>query len=226
MPRDEERMAKVKEGLAEAKLDALVCALPTNVLLLSGYWPIVGTSVVLVTRDGRVVLLAPEDEKEVAEAGGADEVQTFEPGSLKEWKTAADAVGPLLEKQLGKLGVDRARIGYERGPMHEPASYASMNLYGGALAEMLRHAAPAATLEPADALLAQLRSVLTMAERERVRLACQIAGAAFEAVAKSIRAGVAEIDAAAKARVPLQSPKAKRSDGYLFCMSGIRSAKA
>lgn len=226
MPRDEERIVKVKEALAEAKLDALVCALPTNVLLLSGYWPIVGTSVAIATRDGRVVLLAPEDEKELAQAGGADELEAFEPGSLKELKTAADAISLMLKKRLAKLGVERGRIGYEHGPAHEPASYAAMNIYGAAMGDMIGDAAPSATLEPANATLARLRSILTPAELERVRLACRIAGAAFDAAAKEVRAGVAEIEAAAKARLPLQSPQASRADGYLFCMSGIRSATA
>jgi hypothetical protein len=38
MNRDEERIRRITSALAEAGVDALVCALPLNVLLLSGYW--------------------------------------------------------------------------------------------------------------------------------------------------------------------------------------------
>src|SRR6185312_8546158 len=37
-----ERLARVRDALGRAALDAVVCTLPTNVLLLSGYWPVVG----------------------------------------------------------------------------------------------------------------------------------------------------------------------------------------
>src|SRR5579872_6651878 len=79
MAHDPERRAAVQDALRAAGLDGLVCALPANVLLLTGYWPVVGSGVVVVARDGPVVALVPEDERELAEAGGADEVHTFRP---------------------------------------------------------------------------------------------------------------------------------------------------
>jgi len=66
---DEVRRRRIADGLAEAGLDALVCALPANVLLLTGYWPVVGDALALATREGRIALLAPEDERTLAEAG-------------------------------------------------------------------------------------------------------------------------------------------------------------
>ena len=41
--RDTERRERIKYALREADMAAVVCALPTQVLLLSGYWPVVGT---------------------------------------------------------------------------------------------------------------------------------------------------------------------------------------
>jgi Xaa-Pro aminopeptidase len=87
MLRDKERIGWIQRVLSENNWDALVCALPSNVLLLSGYWPVIGSAVAIITREGAVTVLAPEDERELAEQGWADEVRTFEGGSLHNLNT-------------------------------------------------------------------------------------------------------------------------------------------
>src|SRR5437764_945281 len=44
MARDAARIASLQDALRTAEVDALVCSLPANVLLASGYWPVVGPS--------------------------------------------------------------------------------------------------------------------------------------------------------------------------------------
>ena len=69
-----------------------------NVLLLSGYWPVIGTGVAVASSEGRIALLVPEDEEDLAKSGWADEVRTFKPGSLDELTTTAEAIRtPLRE---------------------------------------------------------------------------------------------------------------------------------
>src|SRR6185312_988444 len=80
--RDEERVTRIQDALKGARLDAVVCALPENVLLLSGYWPVVGNALAIATREGRVAVIAPEDERDLAEAGWADDIRTFQPAPL------------------------------------------------------------------------------------------------------------------------------------------------
>jgi hypothetical protein len=48
--------------------------------------------------------LAPEDERELAEQGWADEVRTFESGSLHDLKTISESVGDTLSKVKVSLG--------------------------------------------------------------------------------------------------------------------------
>ena len=62
MLRDNDRVRRIQRVLSENNWDALVCTLPSNVLLLSGYWPVIGSAVAFFTRDGGVIVLAPEDE--------------------------------------------------------------------------------------------------------------------------------------------------------------------
>ena len=61
---DTERKSWIQQALAEANLDAVICALPSDVLLLTGYWPVIGASVAICFREGPTILLVPEDEKE------------------------------------------------------------------------------------------------------------------------------------------------------------------
>jgi len=96
MNQDKERSERVKNALRDGNLDAVLCALPSNVLMLTGYFPVVGTSVAIFTRDGEICLLAPEDERELAEKSRARDVPTFKPGSLE----AAGKLGRLSERRI------------------------------------------------------------------------------------------------------------------------------
>jgi hypothetical protein len=151
---DTERIGRVRRALRAAGLDALVCALPVNVLLLTGYWPVVGTSVVLAARDGPTLPLVPEDERDLAEGGWADAVYPFRPGSLHDLRGAADALRGPLGEAAARLGVGRGKIGCEAGSAFEPSSYASLHLYGETLRGLLADAFPSVAAVPADALLA------------------------------------------------------------------------
>ena len=161
MIRDTARIDRVRRVLEAADLDAILATIPAHVLLLTGYWPVVGNALALATRDGRTAVIAPQDEQELAEGGWADEVRTFEPVSPEEMKPLEEAVsGPLAE--VGRsFGLDRGWIGYARGPVSEPASYAAMSLYGPGLVELLQQALPSAHPVPADEPFRRLEAVKT-----------------------------------------------------------------
>ncbi|HEX5385689.1 MAG TPA: Xaa-Pro peptidase family protein [Gemmatimonadales bacterium] len=203
MMRDAERIGRIVDGLRDAGLDALVVAHPSNVLLASGYWPVLGTAIAIVNRDGAVGVLAPEDERELADRGWADDLRTVSPGSLDALTPLDDVVRAPLGAMLERLGVARGRVGYERGPLLEPSSYAGVNRYGAALPDLIAHAAPAARLAGGDALLHRLRAVLTRREIDCVRHACRIAGEAYCAGTRAIQVGAAEREVAAAFRAAL-----------------------
>jgi hypothetical protein len=50
MARDEERIGRVQRVLSESQWDAIVCTLPSNVLLLAGYWHRVGFAAITMMR--------------------------------------------------------------------------------------------------------------------------------------------------------------------------------
>jgi len=230
--RDGERICRVARALEEAGVDALVCALPMNVLMLSGYWPVVGTSLAVFTREGRATLLVPEDESELARKGWADDVRTFSAGSLEELKSVVECVrGPLAEA-AGEMGLGRGCVvGFEDGDATEPVSYAAMHLYGASIGGLVGEAIRSCALRPAGETLARLRSVLTPSEVGCVRVACRIAEEAFAWGAAEIVVGRRETEVAARFREPLHTigtgfEGTERAGGFTFCRSGPNSAEA
>ena len=227
MPRDPERLDRLQTAMKEAGLDAIACSLPENVLLMTGYFPVVGTSMALITRDCRVTLLAPEDEMGLADRDGADQVVGFQPGSLDKLTGAVEAIREPLARVLHQRGLTGTRVGYEAGAAYQPAPYISMHLYGGDMAELLE----GVTLRPADDLLARMKATLTTIELDRLRRACRIAHYGFQEGAGALRPGRKETAVASTFRAPLSImgtgfEGVGRADGAVYCMSGPNSAKA
>lgn len=229
--RDEERVARISQALKEAGWKAFVCALPMDVLLLTGYWPVIGNAIAAVTWEGRISILAPEDERDLAEEGWADEVRTFQAGSLDTIENAVEAVRRPLEDLLRAAGLERGDLGYEGGTFSEPASYAAMSFYGVTLRGLLRQVCPESMPVPADDALTRLRSVKTQNEIERIRKACHIAEQAYQEGARQMRAGQKETEVAARFRAPFSVvgvgyEGVRRADGFVYCMSGPNAAQA
>ncbi len=227
---DVQRVRRIRDALQQVALDGLVCALPGHVLMTTGYWPVVGTSLSITRADGRQVVIVPHDEADLAQQGWA-EVRLYRASSLDKLQNVNDAVrGPLTDALHG-LGITTGRIGFERGPSSQSASYAAMHLFGGSIVSVLHAAAPSATLVPADEVLATLSAYKTPAEVAKIRRACRIAESAFLAGAAELRDSLLETQAAANFRSPLSVvgtgwEETMRADGYAFCMSGPNSALA
>lgn len=91
---DSERHSRVIAMLREEKLDALTCSAPTQVLWLTGYWPVIGNSIAIFTVDGEVHVLLPEDEHEIA-ANSSNAVLTDSRRSavLGDWRMPEQNLG-------------------------------------------------------------------------------------------------------------------------------------
>lgn len=228
---DQTRVARLQEALRQWSLDALVCARPENVLLLTGYWPVAGTALALITQEGRVAVFVPEDELALAQHGRADEILTFAPAALDRLSGLRPALQAVMQHAAQRLKLKCGRLGFEYGPAFVPTSYAAGFRYGVSLTELLVHVWAPVTLVPADALLDHQRSLPTPAELERIRRACRIAEHAFRQGAPQLRPGLPETAAANLFHAPLieaagQESQVERADGFVFCMSGANAAQA
>jgi Xaa-Pro aminopeptidase len=226
---DLERQQWVMKTLRDNSLDAFVCATSTNVLMLTGYWPVIGKSVAVFSKEGSVCVVAPEDEFELAAASGA-EVVCYSPASSERPISLPEALSEPLSRALRQVGLASGQIGIETKAQLIPGAYVSVHVFGNELAEILGRAAPRAMSISADRLLRGLRSRLTKREVERLRLACSIAGDAFGRCTALLTPGRTEQEVAAAIRSALSvcvgRDDVHRTDGFVFCMSGANGAEA
>ncbi len=229
MPRDEERLRRVREALAAASLDAVVCTRPSNVLLVTGYWPVIGSAVAIATREGAVAVAAPEDEDALASEGWADAVRLFAAGSLERLAgrfPEARAAVVALARDAGAASV--RTVGHDGGAGFEPTAYVATFGYGERVCDLVAAAFPGAAVRDATETFARLRASLTPRELEEVRRACAIAAEAFDVTVARVAPGIREVDLAGVLTGELlaQSAGTRRCAGEAFCMSGPNGARA
>jgi Xaa-Pro aminopeptidase len=231
MTPDSERAARNIKSLETHHLDAIVATLPVHVRLLTGYWPMLGSSIAIASKDGRVVLVAPEDEQEFAQNSWADTIQLYKPGSLSELGSIPHAIKQPLLDATRTLTCFRGRICYEGEPASQPVPYAAFNVLCGSILELMREIFPAAVYTVSPGLYGEMMSTATPMEISLIQMACNIAGKAYVEGAQKLKAGMTEAEIAVHFRAPLSilgigKEGVSRSDGFIYCMSGPNSALA
>jgi hypothetical protein len=176
--------------MAEEDLDALVVRAPDNVLYLTNFWGMKGYDAAVFPREGPPVLItiepSAEDAADTAWTTAVALVPGYDPDDprpplARTLDTVLEAAKPYekvgLELSLGTQASDRM--------VGEPTTFTKAWF----------DAFPSAV--DATPLLARARAVKTPQEIERMRLANEIAAAAMEHVAKELRPGMKESEAAA-----------------------------
>ena len=193
---DTVRLSRVKEALARAGLDALVCRLAENVLFLTGYWPRNGLSFLVLPTDQEPTLIVPEGELLWAEHSGLKDIRTFGWGQVKDTDPFAAIAAHLgsLQSVAGK-----AAIGYEgRFEFVAPAHMAGEIIVSSEVTRsLLDSALPQATFRDATDLLHTLRATKTDYEIGKIRLANEVACLGLKAFAENLLPGRTEAQVAA-----------------------------
>jgi Xaa-Pro aminopeptidase/Xaa-Pro dipeptidase len=227
---DPARHSRTSAALAANSFDAILCSSPTEILLVTGYWPVMGSSLAVFTADGRVSVLVPEDEEDLAEKTSAAHILTYKPAGMDSLDSPSDRMQKPLAGMLEGMKLSRARLGLQLTQGMQPATYAVSNHYRTSVSDMVRQLLPDAQIDACDDLLEAMKAVKTAKELDSMRQACCVAAAGFAAVRDAIRPGAKETDVAAAAHAAFSTaPEAERlhrSYGYFFCMSGPNSAKA
>ena len=189
-PRDDAKLARVRELMAEEGLDALVVRAPDNVLYLTNFWGMKGYDACVFPREGEPVLITIEaSEEDAARTAWTTDVRFIKgydpadprPPLARTLDAAVEAAGRYecvgLELSLGTQASDRM--------VGEPTTFTAgwFEAFPGAV--------------DATPLLARARSIKTAQEVERMRLANDIAAAAMEHVRAALRPGMKESEVAA-----------------------------
>ena len=189
-PRDDTKLDRVRALLDEHALDAVVVRAPDNVLYLTNFWGMKGYDACVVPREGDPVLICLEASADDAArtawttdvrlVRGYDERDPRPPLS-RTLELAVEAAGPDervgLELSLGTQASDRM--------VGEPTTFTK------AWFDAFPDAADATPV------LVQARSVKTVQEVERMRIANAIAADATEHVRRRLDVGMRESEVAA-----------------------------
>ena len=222
-----DRRPAIQEMLRERDLAVAVFSRPANLLAATGYWPVVGNSLAVVTREGGSALIVPEDEQELAESATVDEVLTYTPASLDNLDPVAGLIMDPLRNAVRRLGCDKASCGHDAGPSVVPAGYVATYNFGVRLPHMLEDALGATALADLSTRMARIRAVLTESELDSVTMACNAARTGFRSAAERIAAGMTEREVARMLAAAIAAGCDKpRARAWGFCMSGPNSAKA
>ena len=226
---DAQRRAAIVKALQESPLQAVASVSPQEVLLLTGYWPVMGASLAVVTRDGDVCAIVPEDELELARATSNADVTAYQPHSLDSLTKCSEALIEPLKRLAARLHLSGDQIGTDLRDSLQPASYQATNHFRASIPQIFGMVLPEAAVVSADCMFDRLKSVKTATEMDHIRRASQLAARAFAEAERAIAPGRREDEVAADsgaAFARIAGDGFERGDGYFFCMSGPNSAKA
>lgn len=195
---DRERHDRVRQALQEAKLNALICRLPEQVVLLSGYYPQIGASIVVFPAEGEPTLLMPRMETALADRGWIDNRRLYDT-----WQNRYPPPLENLARLLAQTVVDKRlanrSVGYEGGfETFAPNQLAGEPTgVGAATLDLIRRAVGGDRLRDATDMLYQLRARKTAIEVERIRIANEVAAIGLRAFKEHAVAGAREVDVSA-----------------------------
>src|SRR5947209_4897003 len=223
-----DRTLRLSRILSSRRLDALVCSLPVNVFMVSGYTPVIGNTLAIAGPDKLLVMLVPEDEKHLAAEVFNGEIKTFAAGSLEDLDDLLQVQREPLARILAEHSVQFGTIGYDSGDAMQPFTYASQNVYGSSIRALLGSAVPAAKLVDVCDTLNDARAALTTDELDGVRRVCGFAARGFETAASQLRPGLTEREVAEQFRAAIGQACGNnaRCGAFTFCMSGPNAAQA
>src|SRR5438067_5769829 len=189
-PRDDAKLERVRELMAEEELDALVVRAPDNVLYLMNFWGMKGYDACVFPREGEPVLITIEaSEEDAGRVSWTEDVRLirgYDPEDPRPpISRTLDAAVPAAR--------DYARVGLELslGTQASDRMVGEPTTFTAAWFDSFPEAADATSL------LVRARSLKTEQEIERLRLANEIAATAMEHVRDRLRPGMKEAQAAA-----------------------------
>jgi Xaa-Pro dipeptidase len=223
---DQERWSRVRQALADTGLAALVCKLAENVVLLSGYYPNTGASLVLFPREGDPILIGPRFESELMERGWIDDRRLFDTWQNRH-PPPPEQLARLLRAAAEEKGLVGAAIGYEA----EFETIAPNALSGeptgvGLPTHKLIGEAVGGGLHDATQLLYGLRARKTETELARIRIANEVAVIGLYAFKEAVVEGAREVDVSAAVEGAIRRASGHAGSRFTFAWAQVTAGAA
>src|SRR5438874_1046394 len=181
---------------------ALVCRTPQNIVMLTGYQPILGNSFCVVTvnkaREVEIRRAVPEDEEDRVPPGVAVEVKTFVEETVAYIGNTIQSVREPLAELLRAAHVNKTPvIGYEGIYSPIATAYTQVGAPGPATFDLLHKLFLGGYLVDATSMFNELASVKTEAEIDFMRRCEEVGRQGFLAAREAVCVGATEADVAA-----------------------------
>jgi len=207
---NQERLDRMRRAMEAERLDALVVRLPENVLLLSGFWPMIGASVLVFPRDGRSVCAIPE----CYEAEAASSLWEAEAAYYRYGVLGAPDQGSALREILSRAarGKRWRRVGYEASfeIIAPPWNSGEAQVPAARTHEIFRSAFGGSELVDVSDLIQAERRTKTAYEAAKIRVASEVSCIGLEAFERLVDIGVSGVELAAGVEREIMA----RSTGY------------
>lgn len=184
--------------MAAAQLDVLILRLPENVLLLSGFWPMIGATFIVFPLDGAPVCIIPDCYNAEAQSVLRSVEPMFFPYGLTSSPSPNDAIQKVLH---GLPGVGKwQRIGYEANFEAIAPSWNSAESLVPVerTTALLRSACSNALLVDVSDLLMRERRTKTEYEISHLEVASEISAIGLEAFKHAVDIGKTGVELAAE----------------------------
>lgn len=191
-----ERLDRMRRAMQRDRLDALVLRLPENVLLLSGFWPMIGATVLVFPAEGEPHCIIPDCyENEASLSLWPAQTSYYRYGVLG--ATPATSVSSILS------GISRGkswrRIGFEGSFEVTAPSWntAEVLVPAAQTQDLLSTVFSGRELIDATSLLQKERLTKTLFEIAKLRLASQISSIGLESFERLVEPGISCVELAA-----------------------------
>lgn len=192
-----ERLDRMRRAMEAERIDALVVRLPENVLLLSGFWPMIGASVLVFPREGRPVCAIPHCYE--YEAGLS--LWEAEPSYFRYGLLDAPDPGSAVQDILSRVarGKGWRRVGYEANFEVVAPSWNSgeAQVPAARTHAIYRAAFDGSELIDISALLQMQRRRKTAYEIAKIRISSEISCIGMEAFERLAVVGASGVEIAA-----------------------------
>lgn len=227
------RINRMKRFMKESGFDALVVRLPENVLYLSGYWPIIGASLLLFPLEGEPVLFAPEDENPYIAQGWVKDVRRYKYFNVNALSNPNRDISVLLKKAVAEKKLEKAVIGYEGSFELTACNHvrAETRVATVSSLNMLQEILPVAKLVDATKAIVRSRACKSPEEIRLLKVACEITAFGYQAAKEMIKPGLKETEVAmaVEAGAHIQGvgyQGTTRAQAFAFVMGGENSVSA